>query len=261
MPLTSKRWFPRELRLLACALAIAGSLGTTAARAEKADRDKPIFYQGDSGGANLGSKDGELAGSVVITQGTMTIRADRIVFHQNPDNSLSATAYGNPVTFREKRDGVDEYYEGVAQRIVYNGQKRFLELFDRAVLKKSGDEIRSNYITYDAAAEVFKAEGRPDSKPPDAGEVLTGPRVRGVFQPQAKDDKAAKDTKDGKDAKDAKDGKSTKDAKDSRDTAGVKDAGNNETSTARDSKSSTPQKTVPPPQLKGDTTLAPAPAK
>ena len=218
------------------------------ARAEKADREKPIFYQGDSGGANLGSKDGELAGSVVITQGTLTIHADRIVFHQNPDNSLSATAYGNPVTFREKRDGVDEYYEGFAQRIVYNGQKRFLELFDRALLKKSGDEIRSNYITYDAAAEVFKAEGRPDSKPPDAGEVPTGPRVRGVFQPQSKEDKSAKDAKETKDGKEAAASKDGKDAKD--------------TSSGKDGKAATtPKPPPPPPQLKGDTTLAPAPAK
>ena len=155
----------RALLRAVCALVGAGMLLTPVAHAEKTDRDKPIFYQGDTGGANLSSKDGELSGNVVITQGTMTIRADRIVFHQNPDNSLSATAYGNPVSFREKRDGVDEYYEGFAQRAVYDGQKRFLELFDRALLKKNSDEIRSNYISYNAATEVFKAEGRPDARP------------------------------------------------------------------------------------------------
>ncbi len=222
-------------------LALGCFFCATPAQAEQADRDKPIFYQGDTGGANLGSKDGELVGSVVITQGTLTIHADKIVFHQNPDNSLSATAYGNPVTFREKRDGLDEYYEGYAQRIVYNGQTRFLQLFDRALLKKSGDEIRSNYITYDAGTEVFKAEGRPDTKPPDAGEVPLGPRVRGVFQPQAKDDKSAKDGKDSKESKDAKDGKDSKAGKD------VKPA---------------PAAKPPPPlQLKGDDTLAPPPAQ
>jgi lipopolysaccharide export system protein LptA len=189
----------RACARLACAALAAACLFAADADAEKADRDKPIFYQGDTGGANLGSKDGELTGNVVITQGTLTLRADRIVFHQNADNSLSATAYGNPVSFREKRDGVDEYYEGFAQRAVYDGQKRFLELFDRALLKKSKDEIRSNYITYDAAADVFKAEGRPDSHPAEAGEVPLGSRVRGVFQPEPKDDKGARD-KDGKDA-------------------------------------------------------------
>ncbi|HXX84207.1 MAG TPA: lipopolysaccharide transport periplasmic protein LptA [Casimicrobiaceae bacterium] len=181
------------------------SLLAPVAHAEKADRDKPIFYQGDTGGANLNSNDGELSGNVVITQGTMTIRADRVVFHQNPDNSLSATAYGNPVTFREKRDGVDEYYEGFAQRAVYDGEKRFLELFDRALLKKNNDEIRSNYISYNAATEVFKAEGRPDTRPAEAGEAPLGPRVRGVFQPQPKEDKGTQSKDDkGTPAKDDK---------------------------------------------------------
>src|SRR6266581_2194930 len=183
-----------------CALALVGGFGASAAQAERADREKPIFYQGDSGGANLGSKIGTLLGNVILTQGTLTIHADRIVFHQNPDNSVSATAYGNPITFREKRDGVDEYYEGVAQRAEYDGQKRFLELFDRALLKKGTDEIRSNYISYNAETEYFKAEGRPDTRPAAAGEPSLGSRVRGVFQPQSKD---AKDAKGGKDSKDA----------------------------------------------------------
>ncbi len=145
-----------------------------AAHAEKADREKNIEFQGDSGGGNAETKTGELVGHVIITQGTMAIQADRVTFKQNPDNSLSATAYGNPVRFREKRDGADDYYEGYAQRIVYDGEKRFIELFDNALLKKSGDEIRSNYITYSAATEKFTAEGRPDAKPPAAGDAPLG---------------------------------------------------------------------------------------
>ena len=133
-----------------------------AAHAEKADREKNIEFQGDTGGGNAETKTGELVGHVIITQGTMTIQADRVTFKQNADNSLSATAYGNPVRFREKRDGADDYYEGYAQRIVYDGEKRFVELFDNALLKKSGNEIRSNYISYSAATENFSAEGRPD---------------------------------------------------------------------------------------------------
>ena len=186
--------------LLACfALCCAA-----AAQAEKADREKNIEFQGDSGGGNAESKTGELVGHVVITQGTMAIQADRVTFKQNADNSLSATAYGNPVRFREKRDGADDYYEGYAQRIVYDGEKRFIELFDNALLKKAGDEIRSNYITYSAATEKFTAEGRPDAKPPAAGDAPLGARVRGTFQPRSEDkpDKpAAKDkAKDGADA-------------------------------------------------------------
>ena len=166
------------------------------ASAEKADRDKPINYQADTGDVNVQTKVGTLLGNVILTQGTLRIQADKIVFHQNADNSVSATAWGNPITFREKRDNVDEYYEGVAQRAEYDGQKRFLELFDRALLRKGTDEIRSNYISYDAGTEFFKAEGRPDTRPAAAGETALGARVRGVFQPQQKD--AGKDGKNGK---------------------------------------------------------------
>ncbi len=174
--------------LAVCAMLSAGV--ALPAVAEKADRDKPINYQADSGDVNYQTKIGTLLGNVILTQGTLTIHADKIIFHQNPDNSVSATAYGNPITFREKRDNVDEYYEGFAQRAEYDGQKRFLELFDRALLRTGTDEIRSNYISYNAETEFFKAEGRADSRAAAAGESPLGARVRGVFQPQSKDGKA-----------------------------------------------------------------------
>ncbi|HSC23878.1 MAG TPA: lipopolysaccharide transport periplasmic protein LptA [Casimicrobiaceae bacterium] len=220
---------------LAIVIAIAAAAALPA-RAEKADRDKPIHYQADTGDVNYQTKVGTLIGSVIITQGTLTIHADKVILRQNPDNSMSATAYGNPITFREKRDGVDEYYEGVAQRAEYDGQKRFLELFDRALLRKGADEIRSNYISYNAETEFFKAEGRPDTRPPAEGEPPLGARVRGVFQPQPKDqdDKKAAPGKDAT-AKDAT-------AKD----AAAKDRA---------------QRAAPPVTLKPDTAIGSEPAK
>jgi lipopolysaccharide export system protein LptA len=153
------------------------------ARAEKADKDKPInFSAAQPAEVDFEKRIGTLRGNVVITQGTITIKADRIDFRQNPDNSLSATAYGNPISFRQKKDDSDEYYEGYAQRAVYDGSKDLLELFDRALLKQGTDEIRSNYISYNNTTGVFRAEGRPD-----APNAVDGPgeRVRGVFQPRS----------------------------------------------------------------------------
>jgi len=225
-----------------CALALAGALAhTPVALAEKADRDKPINYQADTGDVNVQTKVGALQGNVILTQGTLVIHADKIIFHQNADNSVSASAWGNPITFREKQDDSDQYYEGVAQHAEYDGTKRFLELFERALLRKGSDEIRSNYISYNADTGIFKAEGRPDTHPLAAGEQPLGSRVRGVFQPQSKDGKDAKDgkdTKDGKDAKDAKDGKDTKDGK-----------------------AAAPAKPNPPAPLKPDATLSSEPDK
>jgi lipopolysaccharide export system protein LptA len=155
------------------------------ASAQTADREQPINYSADTGDVNYQTKVGALSGNVIITQGTLTIRADKIVFRQNADNSMSATATGNPVSFRQKRDGHDEYYEGFAQRAEYDGAKQLLELFDRALLKRGQDEIRSNYISYNSATEVFKAEGRAGASAPDAAPAAADARVRGVFQPKS----------------------------------------------------------------------------
>jgi lipopolysaccharide export system protein LptA len=207
---------------------------------EKADRDKPINFAGDTGDANLQARGGTLAGHVIITQGTLEIRADRIVFRQNADNTLSATAYGNPVAVRQKRDGVDQYYEGYAQRLEYDGSKELVELFDNALLKRGQDEIRSNYVSYNTATELFKAEGRAGSVPDPTG---PGARVRGMFQPQSETPTGGK----GKDA--------TKGA----DQAGAKDAAKDASKSG--TKPSTPAAPEPPVVLKPAGELAPPPTK
>lgn len=170
----------RTTTAVLCTLLLAG-----AAHAEKADKEKPITFTSDDGEVNYEKRTGVLKGNVVITQGTMTIKADRVDFKQNPDNSLSATVFGKPLAFRQKRDDADGYYEGWAQRAEYDGQKEQLELFDNAILKRGTDEIRSNYISYNSATELFKAEGRPSTAPPVAGDLGRSDRVRGVFQPKS----------------------------------------------------------------------------
>lgn len=168
-----------------CVFAIALALAVSApALAEKSDREKPINFSAADGNFDYEKRTGALKGNVIITQGTITIKADRIEFKQNQDNSMSAMAYGNPISFRQKQDGKDEYYEGSALRADYDGQKELLQLFDRAVLKRGTDEIRSNYISYNAATEFFKAEGRADATAaPD--ELGRTDRVRGVFSPKS----------------------------------------------------------------------------
>lgn len=170
---------PLQIVFACAALAFA-----CCAYAEKADKEKPISFNADNGEVNYEKRTGVLKGNVVITQGTLTIKANRIDFKQNADNSLSATAYGDPLSFRQKRDDAEGYYEGWAKRAEYDGSKEQLELFDNAILKRGADEIRSNYISYNSATELFKAEGRPSSTPA-AGEPGRNDRVRGTFQPKS----------------------------------------------------------------------------
>ena len=166
-------------------VAFCAALLACPVHAEKADREKPITFTSDDGEVNYEKRTGVLKGNVVITQGTLTIKANRIDFKQNADNSLSATVLGNPLAFRQKRDDAEGYYEGWAQRAEYDGQKEQLELFDNAILKRGADEIRSNYIAYNAATELFKAEGRASTVPAAPGDIGRTDRVRGTFQPKS----------------------------------------------------------------------------
>jgi lipopolysaccharide export system protein LptA len=179
-------------RLSPCvAAALFLALAPGLAFGEAADRNKDIVFSSDQPfEGNLLEKKGTVKGNVVITQGTISIHADRIDFKQNADNSLTATAYGNPVSFREKKDNSDEYYEGYAQRAVYNGQKQTLELYDNALLKEGNNELRGQYVFYNNATGEYRVEGAP--KGAKGGES----RVRGVFQPR-NEGEAAPATKGG----------------------------------------------------------------
>jgi lipopolysaccharide export system protein LptA len=184
----------RRLAPAAAAVALALALASPA-RADDADKDKPINFSSDTGGYSRGTNTGDLCGNAIITQGTLTLHADCIKFKVNPDNSVSATATGNPVSFRQRREGTDEYDEAYAQRIAYDGQKQLVELFDRALLKRGAtNEMRSDYISYNRATD-YASVGTPPSAATPTRPVS---RVTGVILPkdvnaaeQGKSDKAA----------------------------------------------------------------------
>jgi len=75
-------------------------LAASVAMAKRRTRRRDRFFRRRWQRISQDTPGGTLKGNVVITQGTITIHADRIDFKQNPDNSMSATAYGNPISFR-----------------------------------------------------------------------------------------------------------------------------------------------------------------
>jgi len=147
------------------------------ALAEKADRSKPVNIEADSVTVDDLRKVSVYLGNVILVQGTMTLKADKIVVHQDAEGFNSATAYGKPVSFRQKRDGVDEYVEGFADRMQYDGKPGTLQLYDNAHLKRGADELHGSYISYNANTEFFEVKGGDKT---GAGKG----RVSAVIQPK-----------------------------------------------------------------------------
>jgi lipopolysaccharide export system protein LptA len=166
----------------AAAVAVALLLFHPGAFAERADRDKPIHLEADRVTIDDAKKVSVFEGNVVLTQGTMTLRADRMNVREDAQGFQYGVAYGDPAYFRQKRDGVDEYVEAWAERIEYDGKSERLQLFDKARMKRGNDEVRGNYISYDQPTEFFRVVGGPEG-----GAGASPGRVRAVIQPKSKD--------------------------------------------------------------------------
>lgn len=165
-------------------LALALAMGLVAgASAERADRNKPVNLEADRVLVDEAKQTATFEGNVVLTQGTLTIRGDRMIVRQDSDGFKSGVAYGNLASFRQKREGYDEYIEGYAERLEYDSKKEKLEMFNRAYLKKANDDVRGNYISYDAASEFFRVIG--GGKQAGTASNPEG-RVRAVIHPKSK---------------------------------------------------------------------------
>ena len=169
-------------RLLTLCLAAVASLLSIDAPAERADREKPMSVESDRMTADDSNKILTFEGRVVITQGTMILRADRVTLREDRDGTKSASAVGTPARFRQKRDNVNEWIDGEAERIEFDGRTERVELFVRARLSRGKDEVRGNYIAYDQKTDFFRVQHTKDGTAP-GGETS---RIQAVLQPRPK---------------------------------------------------------------------------
>lgn len=180
--------WPNSLGILlagaCCAVLLSGP-----ARAEKADRTKPINLESDRMTVDDAQRTSVFEGNVLMTQGTLSIRADKVTVRQDKDGHQYGTAVGNPAVLRQKREGAEGYIQGEAQRIEYDGKQDLVELFNRArLLREPADEVRGNYISYNSRTEYFTVTGGAGA---GAGASPAG-RVHAVIQPRTATDEAGK---------------------------------------------------------------------
>ena len=176
------------LTLVLHALAAATlALSAGVVQAEKADRAKPLNVEADQPSKlDLQKKVVVFNGNVVISKGTLVIRAAKVEVRETADGYQLATATGSPgkpATFRQKRDGVDEHIEGQAERLEYDSKADTVRFVNSAVVRRLrgaavADEITGSVVSYDASSEVFSVSGGA----PNANG--TGGRVRAVLTPR-----------------------------------------------------------------------------
>lgn len=176
---------PSTYRILGSCLALGCSLVLLpAAHAEKTDKDKPTQIDANRMTSDDARRISIFEGNVVLTKGTILVRADRITVRQDPEGFQISTATGAPARFRQKRDGKEEWVEGEALSIEIDDKKENIELRSQARILRDKDEVRGDVISVDTRSEFFSATG---GKSAASGSNPEG-RVRAVIQPKAKDD-------------------------------------------------------------------------
>ncbi len=177
----------RTCRYLAVGWLCALAMGS--AWAEKADRTKPMNAEADSLRFDDVKQTSVFTGNVVITKGTMVIRADRVEVRQDNEGFQFGTAVssgGKRAFFRQKRDGGDEWMEGEAESILYDGKADTITFTRNASLRRLRgtnvtDETQGALITYDNTSDVFNVSGGAAA----SGPGNPGGRVRAVIGPRA----------------------------------------------------------------------------
>jgi len=158
------------------------------ARAEKADSTKPTNIEADQMVYDDVRQVKTFTGNVVMTRGTLIIKAGRVVLTTDQYGYEYAILYAAPgalASFRQKRDGgPDLWIEGQAERIEYSEQTEISKLFQRAHIqrmdgKRVTDEVNGEFISYDSRAEFYSVNNTVSGESkPGAG------RITAVIQPK-----------------------------------------------------------------------------
>ena len=178
-------------RTLGLVVAVAGLFAAgPQAFAERADKDKAAVIGADRSDGNDLDQVHVYTGDVVLTKGTIILRADQLTLKEDPEGYNFGTAIATKPNklayFKQKREGVDEYIEGQAERIEYDEKSDTIRLFNRAVVKRlvagrDADELRGERISYNSRTELYSADGQP------------GKRTNSIIQPKIKPGSSAGD--------------------------------------------------------------------
>ncbi|MGH8704082.1 MAG: lipopolysaccharide transport periplasmic protein LptA [Burkholderiales bacterium] len=158
--------------------------------AEKADKNKPTQIEANRMSSDDARRISIFEGNVVLTKGTILVRADRIVVRQDAEGFQFATATGRPARFRQKADPKGDkegvWSDGEALRVEIDDRNERIELFERARVTRDQDEVCGEYIFLDQRTEFFSvsaAKGAPATSAEG--------RVRAVIQPKVKPEAGA----------------------------------------------------------------------
>ncbi|SMF54145.1 lipopolysaccharide export system protein LptA [Alteromonadaceae bacterium Bs31] len=142
------------------------------------DRLQNLLIQADS--AELDDLNGTTtyAGAVIVEQGSMKIRAEKVVIYGRNDSYSKVVAVGKPAYMSQIPKVGQQAVTAQANRLEYRITDETLFLIDNAAFKQEGTSLSGNRIEYDVRKAVVKAGGKSSAQGRDK-------RVKMVIPPKA----------------------------------------------------------------------------
>jgi lipopolysaccharide export system protein LptA len=170
-------------------LLIAAALTTGPVLAEKADRQAPFVFSSSSSQPSYVDSVNqrlELVGNVIITKGSLLLKAEKVNVRETRDGYVEAFANGvtgQPVSFRQARDVPGEAIDGVADQLEYDTRTETVRFIGNARVRSTRgtavmNEVTGAVIVYNSRTELFTLEGGSTSPNPNG-------RTRIVMMPRS----------------------------------------------------------------------------
>jgi len=140
----------RSLILLSC-LVLSNSLFALAA-----DKNQPIGVEADSVDVNQTKGFSIYKGNVIITQGSIRLKANQVTITQVNGKTDNLTAIGNPVHFRQKPNGKKTYVKVRGNKVEYKIQATTMYVTGNAELLQDGNSFKSDRIIYNRETSTIK---------------------------------------------------------------------------------------------------------
>ena len=133
------------------------------AHALKSDKEQPATIDADNIDMDFKTGKRTYSGNVHIEQGSMKLKANKVIVIMRDGAITNAIAYGSPAVFRQRPDGKKEDVIGKSKKMELDYPTNTVHMYGGASLTQGRDTTRGASIHYNMTTDRLKIEGGTSS--------------------------------------------------------------------------------------------------
>ncbi|MGY8869999.1 MAG: lipopolysaccharide transport periplasmic protein LptA [Pseudomonadales bacterium] len=140
------------------------------------DREQPIHISADSARIDDNTGTTTYKGNVLMTQGSMEIRAAKVDLYRKKDDVSLIIATGSPANFRQKPSASQPVTNAFGEKLEYKIAEQTVTITGQARVEQDRDTFSGERIVYQMKKAIVNAY---------SGSGSSGQRVQMIIQPKA----------------------------------------------------------------------------